>query len=90
LAQHQQASRALVTELEADVAAYLDLLQADEVDVRTIMVDVLRLDPCAHDYAERCARLNRQVATAIERAGWRRSGRLGRGPDRRTVYRREA
>jgi hypothetical protein len=74
-----------MTEIEADVADYLDGHPQKQVSVRDVLIYGLRLDPDKNDYAERAARLNRQVAAAMERAGWRKVGRVGRGENRRTV-----
>jgi len=57
-----------------------------EVSARDVMVDGLNLDPGASDYAERSARIARQVGDAIAAAGWTRLGSVGRGASRRVVY----
>lgn len=90
LAAAEQSERVLVTELEADVAEYLDHVTAagiKEVDTKAVMVEALHLDPDKPDFSERAVRLGAQVAGAIERAGWERVRRAGRGKSRRTLYR---
>jgi predicted P-loop ATPase len=90
LASEEQRERVLVTELEADVGDYLANAQAggtSEVTVRELLVHALRLDPDKADFAERAGRLGTQVASALQRAGWAKVRTMGRGVNRRTLYR---
>jgi predicted P-loop ATPase len=88
LATAEQHQRVLVTELEQQVAAYLER-KADEgmteMSTSQVFIDALGIDPSAD--VERAGRLARQVSEAMHMAGWRRIGRVGRGRERRTVYR---
>lgn len=91
LAAVEQSERVLVTELETDVAEYLDRLAADgttQVDVKRVMVDALHMDAGAPDFAERAVRVGAHVASAMQHAGWQRVRRVGR-KERRTLYRLE-
>jgi predicted P-loop ATPase len=90
MAEDEQRERLQVSELEHDVGQYLEgLRQAGqrEVNVRDVLVFGLKLDPDKADYQERAAKLGAKVATAMERIGWRKVKREGRGEKRRTVYR---
>lgn len=89
LASQEQSERVLETELESVVADYLANAQASgttEVTTRELFVRALRLDPDKADYIERAGRLGPQVATALRRAGWVKVRTMGRGVNRRTVY----
>lgn len=90
LADAEQRERMMTTELETDVALYLNRQREHgqkEADVRAVLVEALGLEPDASDFTERSLRLGAQVASAMERAGWHKVRRLGRGENRRTVYR---
>jgi predicted P-loop ATPase len=89
LAATEQEERVAHTELEADVAEYLDrMLESGTTTVssRDVFVFALRLDPSTPSFAEQATRLGTEVASAIERAGWRKLRRSGRGENRRTLY----
>lgn len=77
-----------MTEFEQQVAAYLER-RADEgvteISTSQVFMDALGIDPSAD--VERAGRLARQLAEAMHQAGWRRIGRVGRGRDRKTLYR---
>jgi predicted P-loop ATPase len=93
LAADEQSERVMVTELEADVAEYLDRMATNgvmELDTRRVMVDALHLDASAADFSERAVRLGPQVAAAMARAGWHKVKRTGRPGNRRTTYRKSA
>jgi predicted P-loop ATPase len=89
LTAHEQAQRVLVTELEQRIAEYLDA-QLNAGITETTTGDVFRfaldIDP-AHD-VERAGRLGRQLADALQNAGWQRVKAMGRGRSRRVVYRK--
>lgn len=85
---HEQESRVLVTELEQQVADYLEkqrLAGTDEVTTAQVFTGALNIDPSTE--VERTVRLGRQVADAMQRAAWQKVGVQGRGKTRRTVYR---
>jgi predicted P-loop ATPase len=86
LAVAEQQSRVYVTELEQDVATYLDTIpkDRDEVTVREVLTHGLRLEPDKPAYVEAARKMGAAVAEALERCGWRKRGRIGEG--RRTVY----
>lgn len=89
LAAEEQRGRLLVTELEADVADYLARLVRQgksEVTVREVFIDALNLDPRDRSFVGSCRQLGREVAQAINRAGWQKVRATGRGVNRRTVY----
>lgn len=90
LAEAEQRERMLTTELETDIAQYLDRQRSHgitETDVRRVLVEALSIDPDGSDFTERALRLGAQVATAMDRAGWRKVRRVGKGDNRRTLYR---
>lgn len=90
LAVEEQDHRVMMTVLESDIADYLHGLAERndfETDVRSVLVYGLHLDPDTSDFSERAMRMGAQVAAAIERAGWAKVRRAGRGENRRTVYR---
>lgn len=89
LAAAEQEDRVLVTELEQQVAEYLDKLAAagiDEVTTSEVFSSALNIDPASE--VERTVRLGRPVADAMQRAGWRKVTVRGRGKNRRTIYRK--
>jgi predicted P-loop ATPase len=88
LADGEQQSRVLITELEQAVAEYLAGLDSTETTVHDVLVWGLHLDAGTPDYAERATRLGPQVAAAMRSAGWEFVERQGRGPNRRRVYRK--
>ena len=90
LATAEQSERVLVTELEQQVAEYLDRMRATgthELTMRDVLAKACFLDPEAPDYVEKAGRLGTKVAAALERAGWHRIGAQGRGANRRVIYR---
>ncbi|MBL8199858.1 MAG: hypothetical protein JNK40_02710 [Chromatiales bacterium] len=90
LAEQEQRGRVYVTEIEADVGEFLVRLRADgddEVSVRDVLVNCLRMDPTSAGYAESARRLGPAVAEALEHCGWQKVGRRRGGPGRRTIYR---
>lgn len=93
LATRQQSERMYVTELEQDVATYLDHEFASgkaEVTVRDVLIYGLGLDPVAQTYPAQARQLGASVAEAMERSGWLKVGRQGGGSGKRTVYRKGA
>jgi len=87
----EQDQRVRQSELETNVAEYLDRIGAegaDEVTTRQIFEHALGLDPSSGHYIEQTVRLGALVAAAIERTDWSRAGKRGRGKSARTVYRR--
>jgi len=88
LATAEQNDRVLITELESQVAEYLESVSRGEVAVREVLIHALHLDPDQPDFVERSARLGVQVAHAMNAAGWRKVRTVGRGKDRRTIYRK--
>jgi predicted P-loop ATPase len=90
LAQDEQAARVLVTELEQQIAAFLERLASQgivEVTMRSVLKEALCLDPDASDYVERAGRLGPQAVAALDRCGWHRVRTVGRGSHRNVVYR---
>jgi putative DNA primase/helicase len=88
LAAVEQEQRVLTTELEQRVTEYLDRQTEaglDEVTTAQVFTNALNVDPAID--AERAVRLGRQLAEAMQRAGWTRIGITGRGKSRKTVYR---
>lgn len=93
MAATQQEARVIVSELEGEVTAYLESLEASgqtEVDVKQVMVFGLNLDPEKSDYIERAGRVGSQVVTAMRSQGWQKIGVVGRGKGRRNVFRKIA
>lgn len=90
LAAAEQKARVEVTELEADVAQYLDRQRQAGVriiDVQEVLTSGLGLRRDAPNYVETARRLGTSVAEAIESCGWIRSRRTRDGAGgRRTVY----
>jgi predicted P-loop ATPase len=88
LADEQQQERVHVSELELDVAQYLETVPRDrgEITVREVLTLGLRLDPDKPMYAEMARKLGPAVAEALDRCGWVKDAR--RGKQRRTTYRR--
>jgi predicted P-loop ATPase len=89
LAKGEQEERVLVTELESTVSEYLERMRLTgqcEIDVRSVLIYALRLDPDSSDFSERAVRLGAQVAAAMERESWHKLKRSGRGANRRTMY----
>ncbi len=85
---HEQDHRVLVTELEQQVATYLERKAtegATEVTTSEVFMDALSINPATD--VERAGRLARQLAEAMNRVGWQRVARTGRGRSRKTVYR---
>jgi predicted P-loop ATPase len=89
LAADEQDDRLLTTEIDEMVADYLGRLPDDktEISTREIFVYALGLDPDKPHYAAESKRLSRDVAQALEAAGWHRVGTRGRAATKRTVYR---
>ncbi len=91
LALREQERREVVTELESQVREYLDRLESQrilEVTMRRVLGEALHLDPGAPDYSERAGRLGPQVANAMRRHGWEQVGIVGKGENRRNLYRK--
>jgi putative DNA primase/helicase len=85
----EQAQRVLVTVLESSVIEYLAAIEAAgirETDMRSAMIDALRLDPGESDFVERAGRLGPSVVAAMQSAGWQKIKTTGRGKDRRNIY----
>lgn len=88
LAATEQEARRYVTELEQDVADYLERMRMQghtELAVRDVLRDALGIN--STDDPRAAAGLGPQVAAAMTRAGWHRVTRTGRGDKRRTLYR---
>jgi putative DNA primase/helicase len=91
LATSEQQDRLLMTVLESDVTDYLLRMEAQgvrELSMKQVMTDALHLDSHASDFAERAGRLGPQVASALDQTGWRKVATVGRGINRRTIYRK--
>lgn len=89
LATEMQRDRLLVTELEVEIADYLQRLASQgihEIDMRRVLIDALHVDSHAADFAERAGRLGPQVAAAMRDSGWNRVRTVGRGAQRRNIY----
>jgi predicted P-loop ATPase len=89
-AAHQQSDRMLVTELEAAVAEYVQRMAGQghtELTMTAVLCGALHLDSHSPDYVERAGKLGGQVASALQRAGWHKVSTVGRGENRRTIYR---
>lgn len=87
----EQEERTVTTELEQEVGAYLDRQEAVgvfEVDVKTVMIAALNLEPDKADYVERAGRIGPQVVSAMRQFGWQKVGIVGRGKTRRNVFRK--
>lgn len=89
LAEREQADRVAVSELERQVAEYLEQQPKDEITTRDVLIYCLGLDASESGYAERAKRLGTEAAEAIERAGWVKDGRRKVAGVRMTVYRRK-
>lgn len=90
LAMLEQRDRVHVSELEADVAEYLDRRLSEgvqQVSTRDVLVSGLGLDANDKGYAETARRLGSAVADAMKRAGWKKAGRPRTGGGKRTLYR---
>jgi predicted P-loop ATPase len=88
IATTEQEARRYVTELEQDVAEYLERMAAQghtELAVRDVLRDALGV--LTTDDPRAAAGLGPQVAAAMARAGWKRVTRMGHGRNRRTLYR---
>ncbi len=84
----EQEARMLVTTIEEQVAEYLDRQVSaglDEVTTAQVFAGALGFE-AAQD-VERAGRLGRQLAEAMQRAGWQRVRASGRGRARRVIYR---
>lgn len=92
LATRQQSERVYVTELEQDVATFLErerVAGKTEITVRDVLVYGLSLDPNASTYATTARQIGAAVADAMERCGWHKAARIQTAGDRRTIYRLE-
>jgi predicted P-loop ATPase len=90
LAAAQQQQRVYVSELEEDVAAFVQGEREagkTETNVHDVLVYGLRIVPDAPSYAETARRLGPAVAEALGRAGWRKAARTRGDGQRRTIYR---
>jgi predicted P-loop ATPase len=88
LAEAEQGSRLIVTEIEQVVTGYLqDLTEAGRREVTTIdvMRDCFDIDP--REDIERAGRIGAQLSHILNRCGWTKVATVGRTPNRRTVYR---
>lgn len=93
LATKQQSERMYVTELEQDVATFLEREKSagkTEITVRDVLVYGLSLDPNASTYATTARQLGAAVADAMERSGWHKAARVRVAGDKRTIYKLEA
>jgi predicted P-loop ATPase len=91
LAAKEQQQREVVTELTQQVIDYLDRLESQgitETTMRDVLVKALGVDADKSDYIERAGRLGPQAAAAMHRHDWQRVGAVGRGINRRVVYRK--
>jgi putative DNA primase/helicase len=90
LAEDEQADRVFVTELEADVASYLNRVREGgkaETTARDVLVYGLGLDPDSASYVETARKLGSAVAEAVELAGWKKVRRTRTEDGKRTIYR---
>jgi putative DNA primase/helicase len=91
LAVAEQEERVIVTELEQEVTSYLERQEQGgifEVEVKQIMVHALNLEPDKADYVERAGRIGPQVVAVMKQQGWQKVGIVGRGKNRRNVFRK--
>jgi putative DNA primase/helicase len=89
LAASEQEERVAVTELEQEVATYLERMEAagvKEIDMKQIMVGALNLEPDKSDYADRAGRYAYAVLGVLRSQGWVKKGATGRGKNRRNVF----
>jgi putative DNA primase/helicase len=89
LAAAEQDERVVVTELEQEVANYLEKMELSgtrEVEIKQILVYALHFEPDKADYAERAGRIGHQVVGVLKSQGWGKKKTMGRGKLRRTVY----
>jgi predicted P-loop ATPase len=84
LAMAEQHERVHVTELEQDVATYLDTVTGDSVTVREVLIHGLSLDPDKPSYSDTARKLGPAVAEALEHCRWQKDARRGRA--KRTTY----
>jgi putative DNA primase/helicase len=92
LAGGEQAERVYVSELEQQIAAYLDGMVGGgtiETSVRDVLIFGAHLNPDTERFIETAGKLGPQVAAILQRQGWHRVGAIGRSPNRRVVYRFE-
>jgi putative DNA primase/helicase len=90
LAQHQQDARVYVSEMDQTVGGYLDgLVEAGttEITVRDVLIYGLSFDPASDRFTELAGKTGPQVAHFMTRQGWQRLDPVGRGKNRRVVYR---
>jgi predicted P-loop ATPase len=93
LATMEQAERVHRSELEMDVAAYLNSLRQNgttTTTVRDVLLWGLRLDPDKPGYVEVARKLGPAIAEAIEQCGWRKDRRTRKESEdgqKRTLYR---
>jgi putative DNA primase/helicase len=93
LAAHEQDERVIVSELEHEVIAYLDRMETSgtlEVEMKAVLVHGLNLEPDKPEYVERAGRLGPQVVAIMKSQGWEKFGHRGRGPKRKTIYRKNS
>lgn len=92
MAAGEQEERVVISELEQEVAVYLDRIEARggrEVEVKEILVQACHLDPDKPEYLERAGRIGNQVIRALISHGWVRKKVVGRGKQRRNVYEKQ-
>jgi predicted P-loop ATPase len=91
MANEEQEERVIVTELEQEVAMYLDRQEMSgirEVEVKQVLVNALNLEPDKADYVERAGRMGPQVVAVLKQQGWAQVGIRGRGKNRRNIFRK--
>jgi len=89
LAADEQEDRVVVSELEREVAVYLDRIETHgtrEIEVKEILIHACHLEPDKPEYVERAGRIAHQVIRALITQGWGRKKIVGRGKNRRNVY----
>jgi putative DNA primase/helicase len=93
LAVAEQDERVIVSELESEVANYLNRLEGGgirEVEVKQVLIHALNLEPDKSDYADKAGRLGPQVIGVMRSQGWEKVGVVGRGKTRRNIFRKNS
>jgi putative DNA primase/helicase len=89
----EQRARVYVSELQSDVAEFLDGLKKAgtyEISVHDVLVCGLRLDPNLASYSSEARKLGPAVAEALIQSGWTKDARVRAEGQRRTIYRLRA
>jgi putative DNA primase/helicase len=89
LAAAEQEERVVVTELEQEVANYLEKMEASgvkQIDMKQILTGALHLEPDKSDYADRAGRYSYAVLGVLRSHGWAKQKVVGRGKSRRNLF----